>query len=226
MGQAYAGDKPDDETLRAAGVRRGQTGARHWAERPRAVDVYDAKADLMAALEAAGAPVGSVQVVQGGPDWFHPGRAGTVQLGPKNQFGWFGEVHPKVLREMDVKGPLVAFEMVIDNIPEPKQSATARPALEALDLLPVKRDFAFVADATVAADKFIRAAKGADKALITDVTVFDVFTGGNLGEGMRSLALEVTLQPRDKTLTDEEIDAVSKAVVEKVTKATGATLRG
>jgi phenylalanyl-tRNA synthetase beta chain len=226
MGQAYAGDRPEDETLRAAGVRRGQTGARHWAESPRPVDLYDAKADLMAALEAAGAPVASVQVVQGGPDWFHPGRSGTVQLGPKNQLGWFGEVHPKVLREMDVKGPLVAFEMVIDNIPEPKQTATARPALEALDLLPVKRDFAFVADATVAADKFIRAARGADKALISDVTVFDVFTGGSLGEGMRSLAMEVTLQPKDKTLTDEEIDAVSKAVVEKVTKATGATLRG
>ncbi len=226
VGQAYAGDKPEDETLRAAGVRRGQTAARHWAERPRGVDLYDAKADLMAALEAAGAPVGSVQVVQGGPDWFHPGRTGTVQLGPKNQLGWFGEVHPKVLREMDVKGPLVAFEMVIDNIPEPKQSATARPALEAQDLLPVKRDFAFVADARVAADKFIRAAKGADKALITDVSVFDVFAGGNLGEGHRSIALEVTLQPKDKTLTDEEIDAVSKAVVAAVTKATGASLRG
>ncbi|MEE4237717.1 MAG: phenylalanine--tRNA ligase subunit beta, partial [Anderseniella sp.] len=226
VGQAYAGDKPEDETLRAAGVRRGQTAARHWAERPRGVDLYDAKADLMAALEAAGAPVGSVQVVQGGPDWFHPGRSGTVQLGPKNQLGWFGEVHPKVLREMDVKGPLVAFEMVIDNIPEPKQSATARPALEAQDLLPVKRDFAFVADARVAADKFIRAAKGADKALITDVSVFDVFAGGNLGEGQRSIALEVTLQPKDKTLTDEEIDAVSKAVVAAVTKATGASLRG
>ena len=226
VGQAYAGDKPEDETLRAAGVRRGQTGARHWAERPRTVDLYDAKADLMAALEAAGAPVQSVQVVQGGPDWFHPGRSGTVQLGPKNQLGWFGEVHPRVLREMDVKGPLVAFEMVIDNIPEPKQLATARPALEALDLLPVKRDFAFVAQSDVAADKFIRAAKGADKALITDVSVFDVFTGGSLGEGQRSLALEVTLQPRDKTLTDEEIDAVSKAVVAAVTKATGATLRG
>jgi len=226
VGQAYAGDKPEDETLSAAGVRRGQSGARHWAERPRAVDLYDAKADLMSALEAAGAPVQSVQVVQGGPDWFHPGRSGTVQLGPKNQLGWFGEVHPRVLREMDVKGPLVAFEMVIDNIPEPKQSATARPALEAQDLLPVKRDFAFVADGKVAADKFIRAAKGADKALITDVSVFDVFAGGNLGEGMRSIALEVTLQPKDKTLTDEEIDAVSKAVVAAVTKATGATLRG
>ena len=226
VGQAYAGDKPEDETLRAAGVRRGQSGARHWAERPRAVDLYDAKADLMAALEAAGAPVASVQAVQGAPDWFHPGRSGTVQLGPKNQLGWFGEVHPKVLREMDVKGPLVAFEMVIDNIPEPKQSATARPALEAQDLLPVKRDFAFVAQFSVAADKFIRAAKGADKALITDVSVFDVFAGGNLGEGTRSIALEVTLQPKDKTLTDEEIDAVSKAVVAAVTKATGATLRG
>jgi phenylalanyl-tRNA synthetase beta chain len=135
-------------------------------------------------------------------------------------------VHPRILREMDVKGPLVAFEMVIDNIPEGKQSQTARPGLPVQDLLPVKRDFAFVGDAQVAADKFIRAAKGADKALITDVTVFDVFAGGNLGEGQRSIALEVTLQPKDRTLTDEDIDAVSKAVVAAVTKATGATLRG
>jgi phenylalanyl-tRNA synthetase beta chain len=227
VGQAYAGDQPQDETLRAAGVRRGASSAvRNWAEKARAVDLYDAKADLMAALDAAGAPVASVQVVQGAPEWFHPGRAGTVQLGPKNQLGWFGEVHPRILREMDVKGPLVAFEMVIDNIPEAKKPQTARPGLPAQDLLPVKRDFAFVGDAQVAADKFIRAAKGADKALITDVTVFDVFAGGNLGEGQRSIALEVTLQPKDRTLTDEDIDAVSKAVVAAVTKATGATLRG
>ncbi len=227
VGQAYAGDQPQDETLRAAGVRRGaSSAARNWAEKARTIDLYDAKADLMAALEASGAPVSSVQVVQGAPGWFHPGRSGTVQLGPKNQLGWFGEVHPRILRAMDVKGPLVAFEMVIDNIPEPKQSQTARPGLQVQDLLPVKRDFAFVGNAQVAADKFIRAAKGADKALISDVLVFDVFSGGSLEAGQRSIALEVTLQPTGKTLTDEEIDAVSKAVVAAVTKATGATLRG
>ncbi len=225
VGQVYAGDAPEDETLRAAGTRRGQTGPRHWGEKARNVDAFDAKADLLAALEAAGAPVASVQVVQGAPAWFHPGRSGTMQLGPKNQLGWFGEVHPRVLAQMDVKGPLVAFEMNIDAIPQPKSSVSARPALNASDLLPVKRDFAFVVDTEVAADKLIRAARGADKALVTDVTVFDVFAGGNLGDGKRSIAIEVTLQPREKTLTDEDIDAVSKAVIASVTKATGATLR-
>jgi phenylalanyl-tRNA synthetase beta chain len=127
---------------------------------------------------------------------------------------------------MDVKGPLVAFEMNIDAIPEPKSSQAARPPMDTSDLLPVKRDFAFVIDADVPADKLLRAARGAEKALVSDVSVFDVFEGGNLGEGKRSLAIEVTLQPRDKTLTDEEIDAVSKAIVAGVTKATGATLRG
>ncbi len=226
VGQAYAGDQPEDETLRASGVRRGQTGPRHWADKARNVDAFDAKADLFAALAAAGAPVASVQVVQGAPSWFHPGRSGTVQLGPKNQLGWFGEVHPRVLAAMDVKGPLVAFEMNIDAIPEPKSSQASRPPMDSSDLLPVKRDFAFVVDSDVPADKLLRAARGANKALVSDVSVFDVFDGGNLGEGKRSLAIEVTLQPRDKTLTDEEIDAVSKAIVAGVGKATGATLRG
>ena len=225
VGQVYAGDKPEDETLQAAGVRRGQTGSRHWTGKARSVDSFDAKADLMAALEAAGAPVASVQVVQGAPAWFHPGRSGTVQLGPKNQLGWFGEVHPRVLDAMDVKGPLVAFEMNIDTIPEPKSISAARPALDVSDLLPVKRDFAFVVDSNVPADKLIRAARGADKALVCDVSVFDVFEGGNLGEGKRSVAIEVTLQPRDKTLTDEDIEAVSKSIVASVAKATGASLR-
>ena len=129
------------------------------------------------------------------------------------------------LDAMDVKGPLVAFEMNIDTIPEPKSISAARPALDVSDLLPVKRDFAFVVDSNVPADKLIRAARGADKALVCDVSVFDVFEGGNVGEGKRSVAIEVTLQPRDKTLTDEDIEAVTKSIVASVAKATGASLR-
>jgi len=164
-------------------------------------------------------------VVQGGPDWFHPGRAGTIQLGPKNQLGWFGEIHPGVLDAMDVKGPIVAFEIVIDNIPEPKQKSATRAALDAAQLLPVRRDFAFVLAEDVAADKVVRAARGADKALIADVSVFDLFSGGALGEGRKSLAIEVVLQPREKTLTDQDIEAVSTKIVGAVEKATGGTLR-
>ncbi|MGI9371884.1 MAG: phenylalanine--tRNA ligase subunit beta, partial [Hyphomicrobiales bacterium] len=227
LGQAYAGDAPEDETVKAAGIRRGHAVARNWAGGTRDVDAYDAKADALAALKAAGAPVNSLQVVAGAPNWFHPGRSGTLQLGPKNQIAYFGELHPKVLMAMDVKGPLVGFEITLNNIPAPRSSsATARPALDVSDLQTVHRDFAFVLDSDVESDKLIRAAKGAEKKLITAVNVFDIFEGPSLGDGKKSLAIEVTLQPRDKTLTDEEIDAVSAKVIAGVEKATGGTLRG
>jgi phenylalanyl-tRNA synthetase beta chain len=226
VGQVYAGDKPEDETLRAAGVRRGNMTARHWSDKAREVDAYDAKADALAALKAAGAPVQSMQVVQGGPDWFHPGRCGTLQLGPKNQIGWFGEIHPFVLEKMDVKGPLVAFEFILNNIPQGKQKTIARPALKTSDLMAVKRDFAIVVDDSIAADKIEKAARGADKALISAVSIFDVFVGDALGGGKKSVAFEITLQPKEKTLTDEDIEAVCAKVLEKVQKATGGILRG
>ena len=226
VAQAYAGLEPEDETLRAAGVRRGDTGPRHWSEKPRAFNAYDVKADALAALEAAGAPVQSLQVVKGAPQWFHPGRSGTFQLGPKNQLGWFGELHPRILAMMDVSGPLVAFEIVFDNIPAARSARIARPALEISDLMPVTRDFAFVVDTKVEAEQMIRAARGADKKLISNVSVFDVFEDSSLGKDKKSIALEITLQPREKSLTDAEIETVSSKVIEKVTKATGAILRG
>ncbi|NNF76857.1 MAG: phenylalanine--tRNA ligase subunit beta [Rhizobiales bacterium] len=231
IGQAYLGDAPEDETVRAAGVRRGNTGPRHWGKTPRPVDAFDAKADALAALAASGAPVQSLQVVAGAPDWFHPGRSGTCQLGPQNQMAHFGELHPRVLDALDVKGPLVGFEIVLNKIPEPKgKGGAARAAMNVSDLQAVTRDFAFVVDDAVVADKLVRAAKGAEKQLITGVAVFDLFEGDAaskaLGEGKKSLAIEVTLQPRDKTMTDEEIDAVAAKVVASVEKATGGTLRG
>jgi phenylalanyl-tRNA synthetase beta chain len=225
VGQCYHGDRPEDETLRATGIRRGAVHARHWSGAARSVDLFDAKADAMAVLAAAGAPVQSLQVVQGGPMWFHPGRSGTIQLGPRNQLGWFGEIHPGVLDQMDVKGPMVAFEIVLDHIPEPKGKSATRPPLEAAQLLPVKRDFAFVVADEISADKVVRAARAADKALITEVSVFDVFSGGALGAGKKSLAIEVVLQPREKTLTDQDIEAVSARIVTAVEKATGGSLR-
>lgn len=225
IGQAYAGDQPEDETLRAGGIRRGQMVARNWNDPARDVDTFDAKADALAALEAAGAPVQSLQVVQGAPGWYHPGRSGTLQLGPKNQLGWFGEIHPYVLEKLDVKGPLVGFEIVLNNIPEGKQKSATRPALKTSDLMAVKRDFAFVVDDDIAAGNIARAARGADKSLINNVDVFDVFAGEALGAGKKSIALEITLQPETKTLTDEEIEAICAKVVEKVQKATGGILR-
>jgi phenylalanyl-tRNA synthetase beta chain len=222
VGHAYAGDKPTDETLRAGGIRRGSAVARQWQGGVRAVDVFDAKADALAVLEAAGANVSSLQIVSGTPPWYHPGRSGTIQMGPQNKLGTFGEIHPRVLEAMDAKGPLVAFEIVLNAIPIPKAAKATRAALVVSDLLPVTRDFAFVVDAGIEADKLVKAAKSADKALIANASIFDVF---QLDGGKRSLALEVTLQPRDRTLTDKDIESVSQQIVAAVAKATGAILR-
>jgi phenylalanyl-tRNA synthetase beta chain len=222
VGHAYAGDKPTDETLRAGGVRRGDAVSRQWHGGNRTVDAFDAKADALAVLEAAGANINSLQIVAGAPPWFHPGRSGTIQMGPQNKLAAFGEIHPRVLQAMDAKGPLVAFEIVLNAIPVPKSAKATRAALSVHDLLPVRRDFAFVVDQGVEAEKLVKAAKSADKVLIADAQIFDVF---ELDGGRRSLALEVTLQPRDKTLTDEEIESVSQKVIASVVKATGANLR-
>jgi phenylalanyl-tRNA synthetase beta chain len=222
VGHAYAGDKPQDETLRAAGIRRGAFTGRNVHGGARAVDAFDAKADALAVLEAAGAAVSTLQVVAGGPEWFHPGRCGTIQMGPQNKLGFFGELHPRVLAAMDVKGPLVGFEIVLNAIPVPKSRSATRAALVTSDLMPLSRDFAFVVDDAVEAEKLVKAARSADKALISDVTVFDLY---KLDGGKTSLAIEVTLQPRDKTLTEPEIEAVSAKIVAAVTKATGGTLR-
>ncbi|HMB46934.1 MAG TPA: phenylalanine--tRNA ligase subunit beta [Afifellaceae bacterium] len=226
VGQVYHGDGETDEHINVSGIRAGSNAPRHWAKKPRAVDVFDAKADVLAVLEAVGAPVASLQTVAEGPSWFHPGRVGSMQLGPKNRLASFGEVHPRILKAMDVEGPIVAFELNLDAVPLPKSSRTTRPALDASDLQAVDRDFAFVVDDDVAAEQIVRAVRGAEKTLITAVSVFDVFTGEALGQGRKSVAVEVTLQPREKTLTDEDIEAVSQTVVAAVEKATGAQLRG
>ena len=225
VGQAYAGDRPEQETVRAAAVRRGAAAPRHWALEQRAVDVFDVKADALAALAAAGAPVGNLQTVAGAPSWFHPGRSGTLQLGPKIQLGWFGEIHPRVLQAMDVRGPLYGFEIVLNALPEARGRTALRPALEASDLMPVKRDFAFVVDDSVEAERLVKAVRGADKTLISDVAVFDVFSGGAIGAGKKSVAIEITISPRERSLTDQEIEAISARVVAQALKATGATLR-
>ncbi len=225
VGPVYLTDQPDGQRLVATAVRRIASG-RHWTG-SQAPDVFDAKADVLAALAAAGAPTASLQVAAEARDWWHPGRSGVLRLGPKNVMAEFGEIHPRVLKALDVDGRVLAFEIVLDNIPLPKKSSglKARSQLDRADLTPVRRDFAFLVDKGVAADSLLRAARGADKALISDVTLFDVYEGQGVPEGHASLAIEVTLQPRDKTLTDEEIDAVADKVVAKVTGATGGSLR-
>jgi phenylalanyl-tRNA synthetase beta chain len=225
MGHVFAGGEPGEQTLMLAGLLVGKTASKDVHGASRAVDVFDAKADAEALMAAMGAPA-KMQILRTGEAWWHPGRHGVMCLGPKKVLGIFGEVHPKVLQEMDVKGPAVAFTIWPAEIPMPKKTVTTRPALKLSDLQPVERDFAFVVDADVQALDLVNAAAGADKALIEDVRVFDEFIGGSLGEGKKSLAITVRMQPKDTTLTEKEIEAVAGKIVEKVTKATGGTLRG
>lgn len=227
-GQQFGDETPEGQSFAATGLRRGtarpQGAGRHWQGKASSVEALDAKADALALLAALGAP--QLQVSNDAPHWYHPGRSGTFKLGPKKVIGYFGEVHPRILADMDVAGPIVAFEIFPAALPEPKKKATrAKVPLTLSDLQPVRRDFAFVVEADVAADTLIRAARNADKKLIVDVSLFDVFEGGAMGEGKKSLAIEVTLQPTDKTLTDEDIDTVSKAIIAAVEKATGGMLR-
>ncbi len=226
VGAAWHGGEPEEQSLMVSGILVGATGPKdvHGASRP--VDVYDAKADAEAVLAAMGAPA-KVQINRGAPGWWHPGRHGMICLGPKKVLGIFGELHPRVLAAMDVKGPVVGFTLWPGEIPFPRSASATRPALAASDLQPVERDFAFVVDRDVAALDLVNAAAGADKTLIDEVRVFDEFTGGALGEaGQKSLAITVRLQPREATLTEVEIEAVGKKIVEKVAKATGGALRG
>jgi phenylalanyl-tRNA synthetase beta chain len=225
VGPAFSGGEPGEEQMMVSGLLVGRTGPRDVHGAARAVDVFDAKADAEAVLAAIGAPA-KVQILRGAEEWWHPGRHGKICLGPKKVLGVFGEVHPRVLAAMDVKGPAMAFTLYPAEVPLPRKSGATRPALQISDLQSVERDFAFVVDADVESLALVNAAKGADKALIEDVRVFDEFIGGSLGEGKKSLAITVRLQPSDKTLKDADIEAVGAKVVEKVTKATGGVLRG
>jgi len=232
VGQVFRGDQPADQFTAAAGIRRAlakPTGiGRHWS-RPKdegAVDAFDAKADALSVLTAAGAPPQALQVVPGGPPWFHPGRCGTIQIGPQNILGHFGELHPSALEALDAEGPLVGFEVILERIPEPKAKPTrAKPALELSPFQPVERDFAFVVERGVKAADLVRAAASADRRLIAGVGVFDVYEGAGIAPGKKSIAIAVTIQPRDKTMTDAEIEALAAKIVAEVGKRTGGVLR-
>jgi phenylalanyl-tRNA synthetase beta chain len=225
LGHAFHGGEPEEQHLMLSGLLIGKTGPKDVHDTARAVDVFDVKADAEAILAAMGAPA-KTQILRGASDWWHPGRHGMICLGPKKVLGVFGELHPKVLKAMDVKGPAVAFTLWPQEIPLPRKTGATRPALVLNDLQAVERDFAFVVDAQVAALDLMNAAAGADKVLISDVRLFDEFIGGSLGEGKKSLAITVRLQPTGSTLKETDIEAVGKKIIEKVEKATGGTLRG
>jgi phenylalanyl-tRNA synthetase beta chain len=235
VGQIFKGTRPEDQFMAASGVRRALASSkgigRHWSGSA-TVDALDAKADALAVLAAAGAPMQALQIgdskgSKNFPAWLHPGRSGAIQIGPQNVLGYFGELHPRALETLKADGPLVAFEVILERIPDAKAKPTrAKPLLELSPFQPVSRDFAFIVDRGVKAGDIARAAQGVDKKLITGVTVFDVYEGKGIDDGKKSVAIAVTLQPREKTLTDQEIDAVASKIVGEVTKKTGGVLRG
>lgn len=231
VGQVFLSDEPEGQLIAAAGLRRGTAtlagAGRHWDGATKAVDVFDAKADAMALLTGLGVPVGGLQIVPEGPSWAHPGRSATLRFGPKGIIGGFGEVHPRILKALDVKGPLVAFEIHLDQLPLPKAKPTkVKPKLVLSGFQPVTRDFAFIVDKAVAAGDLVKTAQNADRALISEASIFDLYEGAGVEAGRKSVALAVTLQPVEKTLTDAEIEAVSARIVAEMAKRYGATLRG
>jgi phenylalanyl-tRNA synthetase beta chain len=224
IGPVFFGDRPQDQktVISAILVPRAPRG---W-DKARPEDLFTVKADLLALLEEIGAPVASLQTAQGSASsWWHPGRSARLQLGPKAVLAEFGEIHPAVLKALDVAGPVYGFEITLEAVPEPKKKAIkSKPAFTPSPLMPLTRDFAFVADKAKAAGDLVKAAAGADKALIAAVRVFDVYEGPGVPDGSKSVALEVVVQPREKTLTEAEIEALSGKIIAAVEKA-GGTLR-
>jgi len=223
IGPAFT-DENGDQTVIAAGIRAGSSGPRNWAQAQRPVDAFDVKADALAALAAAGVPLEALQIVREAPGFYHPGRSGSFRLPDKALVARFGELHPKVLAALDVVGPVAAFEIFLEAVPEPKKRR-GRALLRPSPYQAVERDFAFVMDDGVTAESVVKAAAAADRALISNVSVFDVYAGKGIAAGKKSLAISVRLEPADRTLTDEEIEAVTRRIIANVEKATGGTLR-
>ena len=222
VGPAFDATAPHGQRLVAAGVRAGSS-PRGWASAVQAVDAMDAKADLWAALAALEVPMEGIMLTQDAPSFYHPGRSATVRQGPKAILGRFGELHPRVIGDLGLPGPMVAFELDLDAVSDRKRRRKSAPDLSAFQ--PLRRDFAFLVDTTVAADAVLRAAKGAERTLIAGVTLFDVYEGDKVPVGKKSLAIEVIFQPRERTLTDAEIEAACQKVIAAVAKSTGAALR-
>jgi phenylalanyl-tRNA synthetase beta chain len=230
VGQIFYGAGESDQRMAAASLRRGAAkfdgAGRHWLGGGAAVDTFDAKSDALALLNALGVATGGLQIVAQAPRFLHPGRSAILKFGPQNVIGWFGQLHPDALDALDVEGPIAAFEIILDVLPAPKARATrAKAKLERSEFMPVERDLAFVVAKEVSAADLVKAARGAERNLIASAEVFDVYEGQGVPEGRKSVAIAVTLQPRDRTLTDAEIDEVMAKIVAEAGKKTGAALR-
>lgn len=228
VGPTFAGTDMSDQQIVAAGIRAGTNTNRHWSskETSRSVDAFDAKADAIQVIEACGIPSGNLQITRDAPSWYHPGRSGALRLGP-TVLAYFGEIHPSVLKDMDIKTTIAGFEAFVSSLPEQKKknNGTALPLLKLSDFQPISRDFAFVVDHKTDVETIAKAIRLTDRELIKDVTIFDIYTGKGVEDGKKSVAVEVMLQPKDRTLTDSDIEGLSKKIIDAVVQKAGATLR-
>ncbi|MGI9436788.1 MAG: phenylalanine--tRNA ligase subunit beta, partial [Geminicoccaceae bacterium] len=225
-GPRFLGTQPGEQEVAIGGVRVGPNHARHWAAETRPVDLFDARADALAVLHACKVNPDGIRVVAEGPDHYHPGRKGRLMLGPKTVLAEFGEIHPGIVKALDLEARAVGFEVFLDRLPKPKQKKScARAPIKSSAFPPVDRDFAFVVKQEVSAESLLNAVRSAEKSLIRDVALFDIYEGAGLGEGKKSLALSVRLQSMDRTLSETEIETTVKKITSAAAKATGATLR-
>ncbi len=225
VGPRFLGAGPGEQRTAVAGLRFGAFAPRHWDVPRRPVDAIDAKSDLYALLADLGVRVEALQIA-GPPSWYHPGRAATVTLGP-NPLASFGELHPGVLEAFDIELPVVAFEFDLEALPRPKAKASkTRPPLEAWPFPPADRDFAFLVDADLPAEDLLKVIRSADRRLVREVRLFDVYTGPGVPEGKKSLAVTVRLQAQDHTLSEGEIERVAHHIIEAARSRLGAELRG
>lgn len=221
----FFGTGPTDQPIVLSGLRTKNKQTATWQDKSKAVDFFDAKTDVWALLQQAGLNPDALTVTAEAPHWYHPGQSGVVRLG-KNIVAQFGVLHPKILKDWDIDFAVVAFEIFIDNLPPLKaKKSSTKASLILNSLQPVTRDFAFVVANTVTSDAVLKAAKNVDKNLITAINLFDVYAGKGVAENHRSLAFSITLQPQTNTLTDADIDTVSKGIVSAVEKL-GGQLRG
>jgi phenylalanyl-tRNA synthetase beta chain len=227
VGPVFRSVKTDGQDMVATGLRAGRVGSKSWVseDADRAVDAYDAKADAMSVLAACGVPDTGFQITRETPSYYHPGRSGALKQG-KKVLAYFGELHPGVLQDMDLKQNMSGFEVFLANVPQSRAKGTAKKLLKLNPLQSLNRDFAFIVSDDVDASVIAGAVRGADKNLISDIQIFDIYVGQGIDDGHKSVALSVTIQPKDKTLTDEEIETLSQAIIDKVTSKTGAVLRG
>lgn len=224
-GPEFYGRKPGEQKLMASGVRAGQTSKKHWSGEERVFDLFDVKADALAVIAAAKGPYENPQITADAPEYYHPGRSGTIRLG-KNVLAYFGELHPVICKKLGLKQRVMAFEVYVDNIPLPRNSQDkGKKKLELSAFQPVDKDLAFIVDEKVLATDMLAAARNADKEHISDVRMFDIYQGENLPEGKKSIALAVTLQPKETTFSDQDIENLMMKIKVAVEKKTGAVLR-